>query len=203
MNGLLRTFLKGLSAVLPTVLTLYLLWWLGSSFEAILGRAARWLLPEGWYVPGLGLAGGVILILLVGGLLDLWIVRRLGAALRHLMQRVPLVKSIYGALRDMMRFFGGDAQSDLGQPVMVTFDGKRLVGFITRHDAEHAFPGVPSDCVAVYLPMSYQLGGYVVMLPESELEPIDMPVEQAMRVVLTAGIGGDDDDEPPKDLQGS
>jgi uncharacterized membrane protein len=42
--------------------------------------------------------------------------------------------------------------------------------------------------VAVYLPMSYQIGGYTLYLPGSSIEPLDMPVEDAMRLILTAGL---------------
>ncbi|MFT5048968.1 MAG: putative membrane protein [Chlamydiales bacterium] len=195
MQRLIRIFLKGLTAVLPTFLTLYALWWLGSTFESMLGRLGRWILPEGKYVAGLGLVIGFVIVFTVGLLVDLWVVRKLAGGFRHLVARVPLVKSVYGALHDMMRFFRGDGGDNLGSPVLVTIDGKRLVGFVTRRDAEHALPGVPEGCVAVYLPMSYQLGGFLVMLPEDELEPVDMRTDEAMRVVLTAGIGGGDDED--------
>ena len=46
------------------------------------------------------------------------------------------------------------------------------------------------DLVAVYLPMSYQIGGYTVYLPRGEMETVDLTVEQAMRVVLTGGVQG-------------
>jgi len=195
MQRFIRIFLKGLTAVLPTFLTLYALWWLGSTSESILGRLGRWVLPEGFYVPGLGLLGGFLIVFTVGLLVDLWIVRKLAGGFRHLVARVPLVKSVYGALHDLMRFFRGDAENGLGSPVLVTVDGKRLVGFVTQRDADQVLPGVPAGCVAVYLPMSYQLGGFLVMLPEDQVEPVDMPTDQAMRVVLTAGIGGGSDED--------
>ena len=64
-----------------------------------------------------------------------------------------------------------------------------LIGFVTRED----FRGTPfgladADTVAVYLPMSYQIGGYTVLLPRRLIEPIDMSVEDALRFAVTAGM---------------
>jgi uncharacterized membrane protein len=60
---------------------------------------------------------------------------------------------------------------------------------VTREDFS-SLPGKlgASDTVGVYLPMSYQIGGYTVFLPRSAIEPIDMSVEDAMRFTLTAGM---------------
>ena len=52
-----------------------------------------------------------------------------------------------------------------------------------------------SDSVLVYLPMSYMVGGYTVLIPRSELRPLKMSMEEAMRFVLTAGITGKNDNK--------
>jgi uncharacterized membrane protein len=65
----------------------------------------------------------------------------------------------------------------------------RLLGFVTRDELpelEAQAGGI--DLVAVYLPMSYGIGGYTVYLPKDQCEPLDMPVETAMRMALTAGM---------------
>jgi len=69
----------------------------------------------------------------------------------------------------------------------------RLIGFVTSED----FSGLPQaskaadkSTVGVYLPMSYQIGGYTVYLPKSQVDPLDMSIEDAMRFTLTAGVSG-------------
>jgi uncharacterized membrane protein len=64
-----------------------------------------------------------------------------------------------------------------------------MIGFLTRESLED-LPGVvgAEDTVAVFLPMSYQVGGHTVLVPRSAVLPIDLPFETAMRFVLTAGI---------------
>ena len=64
----------------------------------------------------------------------------------------------------------------------------RLLGFVTRADFSHA-PGIArADEVAVYLPMSYQVGGYTVLVPRSACTPVDMSREEALKFILTAGL---------------
>jgi uncharacterized membrane protein len=66
----------------------------------------------------------------------------------------------------------------------------RLIGFITREDFGDLPVGIGGDdAVAVYLPMSYQIGGFTTMVPRSAVQPVDMSIEQAMRFAVTAGMG--------------
>ncbi|BDZ74600.1 hypothetical protein GCM10025856_23190 [Methylophaga marina] len=65
-----------------------------------------------------------------------------------------------------------------------------MIGFITLDSAEHLPTKDDEDRVLVYLPMSYNIGGYPVIMPRRMLKPIDMSMEQALRFVLTAGVAG-------------
>ena len=189
MRRLWNTFLKGLAAVLPVVLTLYLVWWLGTNAEDILGGWLRALLPPELYWPGLGLLVYFLLVLLAGVLVDAYIVRRFIRFGETLLARIPIVKTIFGALKDFARFLpAGDKRRDLKRVVMWKFGHARLIGFVTE---EHINPRMlrdASDIVAVYFPMSYQIGGYTLYLPRSELEETQLSVEEAMRLVLIGGV---------------
>ena len=76
MRRLWNTFLKGLAAVLPLALTVYVVFWLAKTAESVLGGPLRAWLPEGRYWPGLGLLVAFLLVLFVGVLVDAYIVRR-------------------------------------------------------------------------------------------------------------------------------
>ena len=68
----------------------------------------------------------------------------------------------------------------------------QLIGFMTSTAPDAlSRAGVPGERVAVYLPMSYQIGGYTLYVERERIIPLDMDVEEAMRMVLTAGIAGD------------
>ncbi len=187
-------FLQGLAITLPITLTAAALYWLADVAEDFLGGLVRHLFPQWPYWPGLGVAIAVVLIFAAGILVNVWFARRLFAWLEALLDHIPLVKSIYGSLRDLASLFSKDSKSGFKKVVAVRIgEHARLIGFVTLED----FAGLsqPADgqgdtTVGVYLPMSYQIGGYTVYLPKSQVEPLDMSVEDAMRFTLTAGVSG-------------
>lgn len=189
MRRLWNTFLKGLAAVLPLVLTLYVVWWLGTNAEEILGGWIRTTAPE-LYWPGLGLLVSFILVLVVGLIVDAYIVRRLFRFGEAMLARIPIVKTIFGALKDFARFLpAGDKRRDLKRVVLWRMGSARLMGFVTEENINPRMFAQPEpDIVAVYFPMSYQIGGYTLYLPKSELEETQLSVEEAMRLVLIGGV---------------
>jgi uncharacterized membrane protein len=191
MRRLWNTFLKGLAAVLPVVLTLYLVWWLGTKAEDVLGSWLRALLPPNLYWPGLGLLVSFLLVLLAGVLVDAYIVRRFIRFGETLLARIPIVKTIFAALKDFARFLpAGDKRRDLKRVVMWKFGSARLIGFVTEEHINSRMleAQAAADVVAVYFPMSYQIGGYTLYLPRTELEETQLSVEEAMRLVLIGGV---------------
>jgi uncharacterized membrane protein len=184
--------MRGLAAVLPIGLTVWLLWWLGSSTEALLHRAIVLFIPEEHYWPGLGILACLVLLLLAGALVNALLVRRLLRTWEGLLERIPVVKTVYGSIRDFVRFLPATGEKrDLRRVVVATFGDARAIGFVTRDDAvEISALSGEEGLVAVYFPMSYQIGGYTLYLPRRCLTPLDMPVEDAMRMVLTGGLSG-------------
>ena len=188
MKALSRTFLTGLATVLPVAATVYVIVWFFGATEAFLGGALRALLGK-VYRPGFGLAIGVVLVFLVGLAMRTWVAQRLFAWAEAVLSRVPLVKSIYGAIRDFLAFFSRSGERQ-GQVVIARLGEMRLVGFLMRRGAAGLPAGLGDETtVMVYLPMSYQLGGYTVVLPQTAIEPVEMSFEEATRFVLTAGVG--------------
>ncbi|MGD8206557.1 MAG: DUF502 domain-containing protein [Thiohalocapsa sp.] len=196
LTHLRNLFLQGIALLAPLALTIALIVWIGHSVEVIVGGALRRLLPTGWYVPGLGLTIGVLLTLAAGLIANLFLVRWLLNLVERILDRIPLVKSLFQGLKDVARFFEQGKDKQLGQPVSVTLpvgDGDvRLVGFLMQEQAS-----LPSDAgakqstggqsVAVYLPMSYQVGGYTLYLDRSRISPLHVSPEDALRAVLTGG----------------
>jgi uncharacterized membrane protein len=188
-----RTFLSGLATVLPVAITAYLLWWLAGVAESLFGGMARFVLPDGYYLPGFGLLMAIGLVFIVGAFLNAWLFRCLVDVAERMVERIPVVKTIYGGLRDLSRFFSGSAaENDLRTVVAVELQpGAKVIGFVTDNDAGQGLPELTLDddrLIAVYLPMGYQIGGYTLYMPASRVQELDMSVEEAMRVVLTAGL---------------
>ena len=186
-----KIFFTGLLTVVPVVATVYLVLWVVSSLERFLGNQLKLLIPDELYHAGMGLLFALALIFVVGLLMRAYVFRQLIIFGEGALTRIPVVKSVYQALKDFFGLFSGADSGELLHVVSVQLPGSpmRLLGFITRSDFSDLTPEVagPGD-VAVYLPMSYQVGGYTVLVPRSSVTPVAMARDEAMRFVLTAGL---------------
>ena len=191
---LTRTFLSGLFVLLPIMVTLAIVMWLIGIAETVLGAFIRVLLPSNAYLPGMGLILTLILIFLVGLAMQAIFFREVINWVEDQLERIPLIKTVYSAVKDLTGFFSraGSGAKRFGQVVQVQIPGmpSRMLGFVTLEELHSVgLDGADGEeSVAVYLPMSYQIGGYTVLLPRSYLSPVDMGMEEAMRVLITAGL---------------
>jgi uncharacterized membrane protein len=189
MKRLTNILMKGLAAVLPLGLTLYFVWWLAKTAESLMRGVLTVIVPPQHYLPGMGILVGLLLLFAVGSVVNAYIVRRAIAVWEEFLGRIPLIKTVYGAFRDVARLLpSGPGERDL-KSVVWRVGEARLLGFVTRDDLpelEKQAGGV--DLVAVYLPLSYMLGGLTVYLPKTAVEPLNMPVEAAMRLAITGGM---------------
>ena len=190
MKLLTNLLMKGLATVLPIGLTIYAIWWLISRAEAMMHALINLIEPQAEYRPGMGILAGFVVLLVVGTLVNAYIVRRALALWEDLLSRIPVVKTVYGAFRDIMRLLpSGEGQQDLQSVVVYKMGDARMLGFVTRDDLpelERQAGGV--DLVAVYFPLSYMMGGVTLFLPKGTLEYVDMTVEAAMRLAITGGM---------------
>lgn len=194
MKKLGTLFLQGLIAILPIALTVYLVYWLAASAESVLGQAMRFVIGDAYYVRGLGVLAGFLITLGIGVLLRIWLFRKVFFLGEALLQRIPGIKSLYGSIRDMVGFFDASKRKEFDKTVMVALadENVRLMGLVTREDFGDLPAGIGDEqTVAVYLPMSYQLGGFTVLVPKAQIRPVDMTVDQAMQFVLTAGVSAE------------
>ena len=195
MKTLSRTFLTGLVTILPVILTLYLLYWLVISMESVLGSMIRLVLPVNLYWPGMGVVAGLAVVFVVGLLMHAYVVRWLFAKGEEVFYHVPLINSVYRSIRDFFEFISPTTKKEFKQVVAVTFgaSGIQAIGFVTQAVPERLPEGLrDEDSILVYLPLSYMIGGYTVLLPRSAIRPLDMSMEEAMRFTLTAGVAGSD-----------
>lgn len=188
-----KILLQGLVAMLPALLTLYILYWLVWSAETFLGAVLQVLLPPGWYLPGMGLLVGVAAIFFIGLALNAFLIQKLMGLAEAAVNRIPLVKTLYGSVKDFIGFFAARKDREFNQVVTVelNFGGTpmRMIGFVTRTDFEGLPEGIGgAEEMAVYLPLSYQIGGYMVIVPRQAVKPVDITPHRAMGFVLTAGM---------------
>jgi len=107
-----------------------------------------------------------------------------------LLLRFPLVKTLYGAIKDFANMFDQQESKDQ-QVVLVDIENLgKAVGFITSGQTPNSLDDALAgkDMVAVYLPMSYMIGGYTLFVPRERITVVDWSFEDAMRFTLTAGV---------------
>jgi len=194
VNTLGKLFLQGLAVIIPVSLTLAILWWMARGAEQFLGGILMAVLPPGWYIPGLGVASAVVITIFIGLMTHILIFQKLFAIPDAIFKRLPLVKTIYTAFKDFVDYLNPDSKVGMSKVVLVKLPDQeyQMVGFVTRED----FSRLPLDlsieqAIAVYLPMSYMVGGYTLFLPRSCLTPVDMSFEDGMKLVLTGAVSRD------------
>ncbi|TYL46621.1 DUF502 domain-containing protein [Marinomonas sp. IMCC 4694] len=189
MNKLIALLLKGLVAVLPIGLTVYLIYWLLATGEAIAQPVLLWLIPDVLYFPGLGLIASLGTLVLIGFLVNLYGIRYFVKLSHNLFERIPLVKSLYGAIKDMMMVFNLAEKKEMKSVVSIEWNGAQVIGFVTGEQTGQRLFG-EQGLVGVYVPLSYQIGGMTLYISRDRLTELDIGVEEAMRLALTAGVQG-------------
>ena len=186
-----KIFLRGLIAVAPIALTAAILIWLFGFLEATFRSPIEDIIGPKYYFPGLGILVALVFIFLVGLIINTWVIQRIYDWGEKQLTRIPLVKTLYGSITDLMSFFNAGKEKKEGRVVTIELAGTRLVGLVTREDFAGLPEGIAKDKdIAVFLPMSYQIGGYTVVVPRSMVNPVNMSVEEGMRFVVTAGAPG-------------
>lgn len=183
-----KIFKRGLIALAPVAISLAIIIWLFGVLEGIFRIPLQWLAGD-HYFRGMGLLVAFIFIFCVGIVINNIIIQKFTKWLDQIFTRIPFFKTLYNSVGDMMSYFKPKSHQKKGQMVIIEIDSLRFLGILTREE----FAGLPpelgsDDRVTVFVPLSYQIGGFTVTVPRSRVKEIDMSVEQGMRFVVTAGL---------------
>lgn len=198
LRWIMKTMGQGLVAMIPLGATVALIVVLGAWLESLFANPLKGLFPGSSevYRMGMGIATFLVLMFLCGLLVKFWVVRRLLEWIEGWVMQLPLVKTVFGAIKDVMGFLGGgkDGKKTGDMVVMVTTgEGWRQIGIVTRQDLQELpreIHGGNPELIAVYLPFSYQLGGFTYFIERGRCEPVPgMSVEDAMRYAMMAWLG--------------
>ncbi len=189
-NKLGTIFMRGLITITPVALTIALVIWLGSFLEDTFRVPYIKIFGPEYYFPGVGILIAIVVIFCIGVVVNTFLVQKFNQWTDKLFNKIPLVKTLYNSICDLMSFFkGGEKKQE--KVVAFEWQGMRFVGLVTRESFEDLPDGVgKSGEVAVFIPLSYQIGGVTMMIPREKVTAIDMSVEEAMRFVVTAGAPG-------------
>jgi uncharacterized membrane protein len=177
MKRLSQYFLRGLLFLVPLVVTLYVIYWVFVKIDRILS------LP----VPGMGFVVTIVFITLVGFGASNFLTRNLVQLVDRIFARLPLVKMIYTAIKDLVNAFVGDKKS-FNRPVQVVIDREsnlRVIGFATRESLDSI--GI-KDSMAVYLPQSYNFAGNLIIVDREQVIPMSADPGEVMKLIVSGGV---------------
>lgn len=145
-------------------------------------------------IPGLGIVIVLTSIVIIGWLGSTFLYQRLAEIGDDLLRRVPFLKTVYDALKDLMEGLVG-SKKKFDRPVMITpLDGSGLsqLGFLTQEDLTHL--GIAGSLVAVYVPYSFAWSGRLFIVPVSCITPLDAKAAEVMKFILSGGVTRVDDE---------
>ncbi|MBW2466509.1 MAG: DUF502 domain-containing protein [Deltaproteobacteria bacterium] len=177
MKRISQYFLQGLIFLVPLAATLYVIYWVFVKIDRLLN------LP----VPGVGFIVTVVFITLIGFVASNFLTRNVVHLVDKIFARLPLVKMIYTAIKDLVNAFVGDKKS-FNRPVEVVIDREsnlRVIGFATRDSLESI--GI-KDSMAVYLPQSYNFAGNLIIVDREQVTPMSADPGEVMKLIVSGGV---------------
>ena len=186
MQWLRRRFLTGLFVTVPLVISVAALVWIFRVIDGVTRPLSQqWL---GRDIPGLGVLTLTLVVLVVGVLATNVIGRRLLLRAEGYLLRVPVFKTIYGPLKQLVAAFSPDNERGFKRVAMVDDPSRGLVlGFLTREFTVDRGQGA-EEMVAMYVPTNHLYLGDMVVYPRSRVTFPDLTVEDGIRVFLTGGM---------------
>lgn len=186
-----KIFFRGFITLLPIALTIYIVYSAVLILENLLGSVLQAVLGPDFYVPGLGFVLTIAVIFLFGLALNNYIAERVGKVFEQTLRRVPFLSTVYNPLKDLMNLFAKKKDAGFQTVVLVDLGHARMLGIVTRENFRDLSELNLTDTVAVYVPFSYALGGYTFLLPKSQVTPVNVPIEKAMSLAITAWVKTD------------
>ena len=186
MGWLRRTFLTGIIVTVPLIVTLVTLVWIFQFVDAIATPVSTRVL--GRAVPGLGVLITGAVVLVVGVVATNVIGRRVLARAESWLLQVPVFKTIYAPVKQLVVAFSPGNEAGFKRVVLVE-DGRRglVMGFLTKEFTLDRGQG-PEQLVAVYVPTNHLYLGDVVVVPRAMAMYPDVTVEEGIRIFLTGGM---------------
>lgn len=199
--------LAGVLVTVPAFLTFYI-------FVSIINTMDRWispLIPEKYHpetyltfgLPGLGLILTVSTLALVGFLATNFIGKYIIRTSEQMMQRVPFVRSVYGAVKQILETILADQSNAFRKVVLVEFPRKDIwaVGFLTGKTPKELEKATTSELINVFVPTTPNpTSGFLLFVPKEHVIELEIPVEEGLKLVISGGIVGPKDKVGKEDL---
>jgi len=195
VGALRRWLLAGLLVLVPLIVTLWVLDWVISTLDQTLNILPDAWQPERWIgtrIPGLGVLLALSIVLGIGALASNYVGNQLIAWWHALLQRIPVVRSIYSGVKQVSDTLLSEKGNAFRQALLVQWprEGMWTIAFLTGApggDVARHLP--PQDYLSVYVPTTPNpTGGYFVIVHRRDVVPLAMTVDEALTYVISMGV---------------
>lgn len=192
-----RFFMTGLTALLPALLTLYLFYvviiWIhervGTQFNKVFGISEQsWRVFVGDAIAFLAL---LVLVWFAGFLIATYFGRMFFSQLDRAFRRVPVVRVVYPAVKQVCDFFLQETAIPFNRVVAIEYPrrGIRSIGFVTGHGLSDLVDEDGERLMSVFVPTSpAPLTGFTIFVPRAEIQPLDLTVDEAAKLIVSGGV---------------
>jgi len=191
MRGSVRSwfkvrFLTGFFVTVPAIATGWFLWVFWNAIDDFFSPVYQQFF--GRRIPGLGFLTAVAFILLMGIVATNVVGRRLVNLAEKLMLRIPVFRSVYPSVKQLLEAFSPAKRTSFKEVVLAEHPrkGEYVFGFLTGEVVVEG-PDGPRQMVSVFVPTNNLYLGDVVLVPKDEVVHTGLPVEEGLRIILSAG----------------
>ncbi len=188
-------FLAGVLVTAPIGLTIYLTYVFFTFVDSNVTR----LFPTEWYealygdttFPGLGMIAALLFFVIVGWFATNFLGRLFLRISEYFLDRVPVIRTLYGAIKQIFETIMASQSSAFREVVMLEYPRKGIwsIGFVTGRSQGEVQDKIEKDTINVFVPTTPNpTSGYLLFVPEADLKFLEMSVEEAVKLVVSAGI---------------
>jgi uncharacterized membrane protein len=189
-----RNFIAGLLAVLPLVITVWIIRWLIELFEGGIRLLPRFLRPDEvlpFYIPGLGALLTVLGLVAIGFFVSSVVSHRLSRWANDVLLRIPVFRGIYSAVKRLVEAILHPQHDRFRRVVLIEYPrrGMYTIGLMTGITEGELQERTAQRLLNVFVPTTPNpTSGYYVLVPETDVMPLAMTVEEAFKLVMSGGI---------------
>ncbi|MCF7521197.1 DUF502 domain-containing protein [Neisseria sp. ZJ106] len=194
-NALKKYLITGVLVWLPIVVTIWVITYIVSASDQLINLLPQQWQPKqvfGFNLPGLGVIVAVVVLFVTGLFAANVLGKRIISLWDSVLGRIPVVKSIYSSVKKVSESLLSDSSRSFKTPVLVPFPQPDIwtVAFVSGNIPTEVAAALPeSEYVSVYVPTTPNpTGGYYIMVKKSDVRPLDMSVDEALKYVISLGM---------------
>lgn len=193
MSKIRRYFVTGLLIILPSFITVYILYGIFTFVDGIWGKVINFYLRKhlGFTIPGLGFLLGIATIIIVGFFATNFFGKKLFLLFENWFLKLPLIRQVYMPAKQIIDSFISKDKHAFKKVVLVEYPSKGIwsIGFLTNDSFREAEEKTSQEMMHVFIATTPSpLTGFLILVPKRDIKFLDISVEQGVKLIVSGGI---------------